>query len=160
MSLKPTPSEIEKHLKILEETPSRLAAATSSLSEARLSAPPLHAKGWSAVENLAHVRACADIWTYSIYAMLAEESPKLALLDERRWAKATGYARLRFRPSLRAFVLQREELLDVLQRLTLEAWARQADIDGRRHTVFSQARRMARHELEHCAQIEALFKGD
>src|SRR5262249_45036243 len=98
--------------------------------------------------------------THSIYAMLAEESPKLALLDERRWAKATGYVRLKFRPSLRAFILQREELLDVLQKLPFDAWSRKADIGGRNHTVFSQARRMALHEIEHCVQLETLFKGE
>ncbi|MGQ0603555.1 MAG: DinB family protein [Anaerolineales bacterium] len=152
---KVTPTEIQKHLALLEETPRRLAACTAKLSDAQLHTAP-GPKAWSAAETLAHLRACADVWTHSIYAMLAESAPQLALLDERRWAKATRYAELKFRKSLQAFTLQREELLHVLLSLPLESWTRSATIAGRSHTVFSQARRMALHEAEHCAQIETL----
>ena len=37
-------------------------------------------------------------------------------------------------------------------------WSRGAMIKDRRHTVFSQARRMALHEVTHCEQIEGLVK--
>jgi hypothetical protein len=42
------------------------------------------------VEILAHLRACDDLWSHSIYAMLAQDNPALPLLDERRWAGKSG----------------------------------------------------------------------
>jgi hypothetical protein len=91
-----------------------------------------------------------EIWSFSIHAMLAEDNPSLPLLDERRWAKAACYATLEFHKSFQAFALQREELLCVLRDLPQDAWSRTAVIEGRTHSVFSQARRMALHEQEHC----------
>ena len=92
------PAEIQHHLATLEATPRRIAAATGSCDETQLQAKP-DTKTWSTVEVLAHLRACADVWTHSIYAMLTEDSPSLPLLDPRRWAKTTRYATLDFQPS-------------------------------------------------------------
>lgn len=89
--------------------------------------------------------------------MLVENNPTLPLLDERRWAKATRYTALEFHKSFQGFALRREELLRVLRDLPQEAWSRTAVIEGRTHSVFSQARRMAWHEAEHCVQIETLL---
>lgn len=150
-----TPAEIPTYLDVLAQTPHRLAACTARLSDAQLHAAP-GPKAWSPAEVLAHLRGCADLWMHSIYAMLAEDKPQLALLDERRWAKAARYAELKFSPALQAFTLQRAELLAVLRGLPLERWSRAAVIAGRTHTVYSQARRMAKHEAEHCDQLETL----
>lgn len=154
---KATPPEIQKYLDLLEETPRRIADCTVTLSDAQLHAIP-GPKMWSVAETLAHLRACADVWTYSIYGMLTEDMPTLVVPHPRRWAKATRYAELKVRKSLQAFMLQREELLHVLLALPPESWARSAIIEGRRHTVFSQARRVALHEAEHCAQIGKLVE--
>jgi hypothetical protein len=154
--LKASPGEIEKFLLLLASTPVRIAASAQGYDEAALSYQP-GPRAWSALDVLAHMRACADLWTYSIYAMLAEVNPALALLDERRWAKAAGYSQLRFQPSLQAYSLQREELMAVLRSLPAEKWERTANIGGRSHSVFSQSRRMALHEEEHCQQIERIL---
>jgi hypothetical protein len=149
-----TPAEIEKYLAMLAATPVRIAALTAGLDEARLRWS-LSKKDWSVVEILAHLRACEAVWTHSIYAMLTEENPTLPLLDERRWAKAARYADASFADSFQQFSLKRDELLNVLRHLPEETWSRSADIAGRSHTVFSQVRRMALHEAEHEAQLEA-----
>ena len=52
--------------------------------------------------------------------------------------------------------MQRTNLMRVLRGLGPEAWERGAIIFERRHTVFSQARRMAKHEAEHCEQLDTL----
>ncbi len=152
----PTPGEIQKHLVTLEETPRRIAACTQGLAEERLSWKP-EARLWSPVEVLAHLRGCEDLWSFSIYAMLSQDNPCLALLDERRWAKIARYSELEFQKSFQAFALKRLELLNVLRALPEEAWLRTADIGGRKHSVYSQARRMAKHESEHCDQIAAIL---
>ncbi len=154
--MKSTPSEIQKALTGLEDTPRRLAR-TLSLPPAKLSFRP-DKKSWSASDVLAHLRACADLWTHSIYAMLAESNPTLPDINERKWAKVARYAELPFAESFEAFRLQRISLLRVLRGLPLESWERGAMILGRRHTVFTQSRRMAKHEMEHVQQIEDLLK--
>ena len=152
LNVKSSRAEIARILEALETTPRRLEELSAGKSDAALhkAADP---KGWSAAENLAHLRACADVWTHSMYAMLAEKNPRLADINERKWAKVTGYAELPFERALKTFALQREELLNVLRALTAEDWERAAMIAGRRHTVFTQARRMAKHEARHLEQV-------
>jgi uncharacterized damage-inducible protein DinB len=155
--MKATKADIDKILVALADTPGRIAEAAEELSDAQL-----HLKAnrgaWSASDVLAHLRSCNDLWTYSIYAMLAEKEPVLPDINERKWAKVTRYAELPFAESLQVFTLQRSSLLKVLRELSFEDWERSALIFERRHTVFTQARRMAKHEVEHCSQIESLLE--
>ena len=155
--MKATLPEIEKYLEVLALTPQRIQEAVKGLDERRLQSKAGD-KSWSVNEILAHLRSCADLWTHSMYAMLAEKEPTFSDINERKWAKVTRYADLSFAESFQAYSLQRENLVRVLQALPLEAWERSAMIFERKHTVFSQTRRMAKHELEHLEQIENLLK--
>jgi len=155
--VKATPAEIEKFVQILSKTPLRISQAAKRLDEARLQFKA-DMKSWSANDILAHLRSCADLWTHSIYAMLAEDEPVLSDINERNWAKATRYSELPFAESFQVFSLQRENLLRVLKVLPCESWGRSAIIFERRHTVFTQTRRMVKHEQEHCEQIASLLQ--
>jgi uncharacterized damage-inducible protein DinB len=157
--MKATLSEIEKYLQILSETPQQIAQAAKGLDETRLQLKP-DRKSWSANDILAHLRSCADLWTHSIYAMLAENEPVFSDIDERKWAKVTRYDETPFVESLQVFSLQRENLLRVLKALPLVSWERPAIIFERKHTVFTQTRRMAKHEQEHVEQIASLLRGN
>lgn len=157
--LKASSSEIQKHLVLLEENIKRMAACTAKVDAMRL-ASSSSKREWSAVEILGHLRACDDLWSYSIYAMLTDQQPSLALIDERRWTKMLGYANLNFHQSFEVFAAKRTELIAVLKSLSEEAWSRTALIEGRQHSVFSQVRRLALHEREHCNQIESLLSRD
>jgi hypothetical protein len=97
---------------------------------------------------------------HSIYAMLAENEPSFSDINERNWARVTRYAELSFHQSLQAFSLQRENLVNVLNAIPFESWERSAIIFERRHTVFTQTRRMAKHEAEHLEQIDAVLRGN
>jgi len=154
--MKASAADVEKFVRILSETPLRVSHATMEVDEARLQAKA-DKKSWSVNDILAHLRSCADLWTYSIYAMLAENEPRFSDINERKWAKVTRYVELPFDDSLQAFSLQRENLLRVLKALPFESWERSAIIFERKHTVFTQTRRMAKHEQEHCEQIESLL---
>src|SRR5262245_26152386 len=112
--MKVTTADIENYLKILEETPRRIGNASIGVDEARLQFAP-DKKSWSANDILAHIRSCSDLWTHSIYAMLAENEPEFSDINERKWAKVTRYAELPFAESFQAFSLQRENLLRVLK---------------------------------------------
>lgn len=156
--MKAAPSEVQKYFRIISETPQRIALVVQGLEEDRLYLRA-DVKSWSANDILAHLRSCADLWTHSIYAMLAEQEPVFSDINERRWAKVAQYAELPFYASFQAFSMQRENLVRVLTDLPFDAWERSALISERRHTVFTQTRRMAKHEQEHLEQIEALMRG-
>jgi hypothetical protein len=98
------------------------------------------------------------VWGDSIDAMLAENLPTLPHIHPRKWIKETNYLELAFHESFQAFIKQRQRLLRTLEKLSFEDWSRAATIAGRNHTVFTQARRMAKHEHEHCEQIESLLQ--
>ena len=152
-----TPAEIESVLKLLAQTPRSIRSVSSGQAPARLHFTA-NEQAWSANDVLAHLRSCADVWGKTIQAMLAQDNPTLPHVSPRSWIRKTDYRERVFRSSFQAFVKQRDELLNALRRLTLEDWTRAALIKGREHTVFSQARRMALHEHEHCGQIEAVLK--
>lgn len=155
--MKSTPAEIEHILAALEQTPLTLERLAAECSEARLASAPQEG-GWSAQEVLAHLRACADLWTQSIYSMLAEKDPVLPDINERKYARAARYAEVSVKSALADFRSQRANLLRVLKPLKPGDWERGAVILGRRHTVFTQARRLAKHEGEHAGQLDALLK--
>lgn len=155
--MKANPREIQEILKTLADVPRRLTKASANADKSRLRLKP-EPSAWSAVDVLAHLRACADVWGDSIEDMLAEDEPKIPYRHPRQWVKRTDYPQLDFASSLRAYIRQRKSLLKILNSLAFEQWERGAQIQGRRHTVFTQARRMALHEVEHCGQVERLCK--
>jgi hypothetical protein len=99
------------------------------------------------IDILAHVRCCADVWGETIDRMLAGDEPTLPYRHPNDCMKE--YANGPFDSSLAAFEVQRGRLLSKLAELTAEEWRQGAEIKGRRHTVFSQVRRMALHEVGH-----------
>lgn len=155
--MKMTPKEIERYLDLLAGTLDYIDLITRDANEEQL-----HCKAskqdWSVRDILAHLRACSDVWGNSIEAMLADENPVLPDVHPRHWLKQTNYLDLRFRESLQALASQRAKMLSVLRQLSFEDWARPAMIGERRHTVFSEVRRMAKHEAEHITQIAGMLQ--
>lgn len=156
-TVKANEQEIAEIVAALKENPLRLRKATSRVTNAdlqvRASKP-----SWSANDILAHLRACADVWGETIERMLADELPKLPDIHPRKWITQTDYLELEFHSSFSVYASQREKLLKILMKLPFEDWSRGAMIGGRIHTVFTQARRIAKHEAQHCEQIEELLK--
>ncbi|MCM3871911.1 MAG: DinB family protein [Pyrinomonadaceae bacterium] len=159
--MKVDPAEIENVLKLLAETPRRIASASKGLESNRLHSRP-DENSWSANDVLAHLRSCADVWGKSVVAMITQDHPTLRYISPRTWIRRTDYLELDFHPSLAAFAKQRKELLKSLKTMEIKGWLRgatfTATIKGREQTVFSYAQRMAQHESGHCEQIERLLK--
>jgi hypothetical protein len=155
--MKPTPEEIKTYLKLLEETPRRIASVSRGVDGTRLHIKP-EGDSWSANDILAHLRSCADVWGKTIQEMLINDNPTLPHVHPRQWVKKTDYPRLDFHESLKAFTSQRKELLKVLKNLAFADWSRTSMIKGREHTIFTQVRRMATHENVHCDQIKEILK--
>lgn len=149
---------IRLHVQTLIDTPQRIRACTRGVDEARLSTAPGPGE-WAAAAIMAHLRACAEVWSTSIYAMLSEDQRVLAYIHPRDWIKQRGYAALGFAANFEAFEEDRTELVRVLERLSFEQWSRSARLTGKAnvYTVFGETLRMARHDAEHCHQLEAMF---
>ena len=153
-----TETEIDRYLALLEETIGWIQTAVEGMETAELYAKP-DRNSWSINEILAHLRSCADVWGETIDRMLVEDEPTLAYVHPRERMKQMDYSELSFEVSFSAFEVQRRSLLARLGSLEYEAWPRGAEIKGRRHTVFSQVRRMALHEMGHWEQVSKLANG-
>jgi hypothetical protein len=148
---------VEQIQTVLGETPCRLAALTASASPDQLRRAP-EPREWSAIQVLAHLRSCADVWGDAIEAIVTQDHPTLAALSPTRWIESTDYRELEFRPSLKAFSRQRTKLLTLLVSLSPDGWVRSATVTGGgrpiERTVQGYADWLARHERTHWKQIE------
>lgn len=147
-------------LTILRSTPGRLAEITASQAPADLPAAPAPGE-WSAVEVLAHLRACADVWGGYVDLMTTTDGPTFKAVNPTPWIERTDYSDLDFRASWQAFAEQRLRLLAVLDPLPAQGWSRTAQVTGAgpttERTVLSYLDRMARHERTHVRQVARLF---
>ena len=150
----------DQALTILSATPGRLAEITAGAAAADLRAAPAPGQ-WSAVEVLAHLRACADVWGGYVDLMTTTDRPTFKAVNPTTWIEQTDYRDLDFRSSWQAFAEQRLRLLAVLDPLPAEGWWRIALVTGAgpatERTVLSYLDRMARHERTHVRQVERLF---
>lgn len=155
-----THAEIAAALALLAEGPRRIAAMTEPFDDSALQARP-DEEAWSVNEILAHLRACGDVWGKNITTMLAQEHPTIRHLSPRTRMRKTDYHTWEFRPSLQAYVEQRQALLQTLRRLEAEEWLRGATFTGIRRgqeqTVLSHAQRIVNHEAPHLEQIEQVL---
>lgn len=148
-----TPTEI---MAMLAGAPPRIADLTRGLSAAALGSPPAPSE-WSAVEVLAHLRACADVWGGCIGRILAEDRPTIRAMNPRTWIERTDYRELAFGPSFQTYALQRRELVALLESLAPEQWQRAGTVTGAgktlERTVHFYAQWLATHERPHVKQI-------
>lgn len=149
--------EIAWILETLKDCPSRIALASKNVPPAQLHASVAR-QTWSVNDILAHIRSASDVWGGSIQAMLIKEMPTLPNIHPRKWMKQTDYLKLDFHKSFKAYQIQRKHLLKTLIKLSFEDWSRGAMIGTRIQTVFTQARRIAKHDSDHCNQIEGVLK--
>lgn len=149
--------EIEWILATMKECPLRIEAVTKKVPSARFHACA-DPKSWSINDILAHIRSSSDVWGSSIQDMLEQEMPTLPEIHPRKWMKQTDYPDLDFHKSFKAYAAQRKQLLKILMKLAFDEWSRGAMIGRRIHTVFTQARRIAKHDSDHCDQIEGILR--
>jgi hypothetical protein len=154
------PVEIQSLLSSLAQTPGRIANMSMGQDDMRLTYRPSDAD-WSANDNLAHLRSCADVWGRSIMAMISHDHPTLRYVSPRTWIRKTNYPSLEFHVSLDSFARQRSDLLQALRALAIEDWSRGATFTGtskgREQNILDYARRMTQHEAEHCEQLAKLL---
>jgi hypothetical protein len=145
---------VDQVMALLEATAPRIAELTSSLKPAQLHMPS--DGDWSAVDVLAHLRACADVWGGCMTSIMGGASA-LRALNPLTWIEKTDYRAQAFAQSLRSFATQRADLLDALRPAPRADWRRTVTVTGagaplRRDALF-YGRWMAGHERAHVKQI-------
>lgn len=155
----PTSLTVKQILSLLAAGPSRIAEATSGLTETQLHTAP-GADEWSANEVLAHLRSCADVWGNCMTTIINRDAQTIRAINPRTWIRSTDYLEQKFRPSLQAFTAQRARLLTVLEPLSTKTWSYSATITGAgkplERTVLFYAQWMATHERPHLKQIQGI----
>jgi uncharacterized damage-inducible protein DinB len=152
-----TPRSIDQVLTQLAEQPKAIAALTAALPRRRLHERPSRGQ-WSLNDELAHLRACSDVWGKYIALILTEDHPTIRAMNPRRWIKSTDYPDLEFEMSFRAFRRQRAKLLALLRPLPTASWSRSATVTGAgrplERTMGDYAKWLANHERSHLKHIE------
>src|SRR5262245_5173293 len=123
------PMAPERIVEVLRASPKKIATITSPLSSGLLRESPA-AGEWSAVEVLAHLRSCADVWGESIATILDTDHPTIRAVSPRSYIHQTDYTKREFAPSLRQYARQRKDLVATLVSLPPKSWARDATVVG------------------------------
>ena len=130
-----------------------------NLSPADLRRRPMPGE-WSINDNLAHLRASADVWGRYMVRIVAEDNPTFTSINPRAHMRKTDYPELEFAPSFRAFQEQRGSLMGMLEALPERDWMRTAIVkvygEPFEFTVHYYGDKLARHEAVHLPQIEGI----
>jgi uncharacterized damage-inducible protein DinB len=145
-------------LRILRETPRRLARRLAGATRRSLTAPPAPGK-WSVGQILAHLSEIELLWGYRIRTMLERDEPEIVGMDQEVWARVGRYGRRDPAASLALFAALRRSHVELISALTPKERAR-----GGRHSQFGKvtiariARLLAGHDINHGRQIDAILK--
>ncbi len=150
---------VENILTLLRQNPVTIAELTADLAPKQLKTIPEEGK-WTAVELLAHLRSCADVWGNCIATIRAEDHPTIRAINPRTWVKSTNYPDLEFQQSFNAFITQRADLLALLESFAPDEWRRGATVTGAgkplERTVQFYAQWLAKHERSHLNQFKRI----
>ena len=155
LSTDPTDSNIAEVLRLLSETPAKLAELSEGLSDKKLR-EPLGAGERSFIECLAHMINCEALTANAIYLALMLNEPAIAPIHaERDLGKLLRFDQQGFHELLGYFNFRRTILLNVLTPLTEKKWLRVIREEGkqRKESVYWRARSQAMHELEHVTDL-------
>lgn len=155
-----TEANIKEILRLLTETPVRLAVLSKGLSELKLQ-EPLGKGERSFTETVAHMINTESISSDAIYLALMLNEPMLPDIHaERDLGKLLRFDLLPFSELMTYFATRRTVLLRILASLTDEQWSRSIRENGkqRKESVFWRARGLALHELEHLQDLETKLK--
>ncbi|MEZ0396922.1 MAG: DinB family protein [Anaerolineales bacterium] len=141
-------------LAVLRATPASIASLTADLPAEGWQCQPAPGE-WCLTEIVCHLRDVdRDVHLARLRRVLAEENPFLPAEMTDRWVEERDYARQQGGEALEAFVAARKEILDLLEALEPDAWARPA-----RHAIFGPThllelvRFIAEHDRSHIQQV-------
>lgn len=147
----------EEPLKVLAETPHKIADLISVLSAASLNRPEQPGK-WSIREVIQHLADSELVWSYRLRMVLAEDRPTLTGYDQDRWAKRLQYSEADVTFSLAIFRMLRQANLRLLERMDSSDLDRVA-VHAERgdESVRHMIQLCAGHDLAHLNQIKRIM---
>ena len=139
----------------LEDAPRWLNEAALRIAS-RVAERPA-AEEWSFLELVAHVSASASIGAPRIAQILVRPGTPLTAFDERRWAELISRTNVSLDTQLKMFELQRQQLVAILQTISLDDWAQIGVHESLGSiTVLDVANQLVAHERAHRSQARAL----
>jgi len=160
ISTEQTDANIREVLRLLSETPDRLAKLSKGLSDKKLR-EPLGKTERSFAEILAHILNCEAIIAESVYLALMLKEPVIHPIHaERDLGRLIRLDQLPFGELMEYLRFRRTLLLKVLDSLKESQWSRAIRQQGkqRKESVYWQVRAQALHELEHIQALEKKLK--
>jgi hypothetical protein len=149
-----TPEEREALIKRYEEGPTLLRDAFAEVPREAWTWRPGEDK-WSVHEILCH---CADSEMNAaarIRFLIAEEKPVIVGYDQARWAKVLDYHAAQTELALAAVDVMRAHTVNLLRRLSEEAWAKEGTHTERgRYSAEDWLETYAEHLEKHAGQIK------
>jgi hypothetical protein len=156
ISTTPTEANIKEIIRLLGQTPERLAVLSKGLSEKKLH-EPLGQGERSFTEALTHLINTEAISSQAVYLALMLDEPILPDIHaERDLGKLLRFDLLPFTELMAYFTTRRRILFRVLESLTEAQWSMLIRENGkqRKESIYWRARGLALHELEHVLDLE------
>ena len=150
-------SEGKDPLKLMQQTPQKIARRVKRASAKKLTKAPAPGK-WSVREILAHLADTELTLGYRLRKIAEEDGIILQGFDQDVWARNGAYKKADIKQALASYLAVRAMTLHFLKAQPKEVWQRHG-----KHTQFGRlgfetvVRQLAGHDLNHLAQIERIL---
>lgn len=155
--MKRKPGAAERYVEVLAHAPRRMVEIASHITEEQARQQP-GPNDWSHRQVLAHLEACSVVWQQSIQTMLDTDEPAIEIPHPRTIMFSPLLFDTSFLEAAKRYQWERSAFLAPFQACEASVFDREGTINARRHTVFEQLRRLAKHEEDHWPQLDALVK--
>lgn len=143
-------------VKVLRETPTRLAAFHESTSPSVMVRPEASGK-WSMAQVFAHLADSDLVWGWRLRLILSQNRPTLTGYDQDAWADRLGYADTDPRDSLATFSILRQGNLRHIARAQPEDLDRVGvHIERGEESLRHQLKLYAGHDIMHLNQLHRI----
>ena len=152
-----TQQELDRLIKLLEETPRTIERLVKDLKDDDLRWKP-SAREFSILENVCHLRDIEhDGYMARIDKILSEENPFLPDIDGNKIAEERSYNAQELDASLRAFAGARKDNVRTIKHVSLDQLNRTADFENAGAITLARLLLMMReHDQDHIKELTDL----
>ncbi len=151
-------ANLESVTRALGRTPEILKTRVEALSEAQLRAR-VAPDEWTMIEMIAHLRDANELIAWRLDKILKEDNPTFAFAGVNERVAQSDYNALDVKQLLDEFTRDRSAIVERLEHLTPEQWARRAihQTHGERD-VAGQMQIFVEHDAGHLDQLERVIQ--
>lgn len=145
-------------LRVMRETPKKLAALIKRLDKKRLGKHPAPGK-WSVAEIVTHLADTEIVAGWRLRMILSTNGAPIHGFDQDSWASTFNYGKQDARRSLETFRVLREYNLTMLKSVPKPLWENYGIHTERgKESAKHILRLFAGHDVNHLSQIEKIIK--